>query len=177
MRNWTRTILGFASFFAVIPAMHAQAVYTASRSGRIEAGAGYMYLHNDYVDQANYGLSLWGDYDFTRLIGAEIEAHFGGIITPRDIGENAYLVGPRFSYRKHGVQVYGKVMFGRGTITNQVYDTSSSYNAIAGGGGVEYRILRKIKIRGDVEEQKWPGFQPRTLSPLSVTVGAMYVIH
>ncbi len=69
-------------------------------------------------------------------------------------------------------------MVGRATITNQDLNQSSSFNIIAFGGGVEYRILRKINIRVfDVEAQQWPDFKPNSLSPMVGTIGASYIIH
>ena len=168
-------LLGFSAFLS---SARAQAVYTATGNTRIQAGGGYLYLRTDYADRPTGGLTLWGDYDFNRLIGAEAEAHFGGIVSPEDIGENSYLVGPRFSYRRHKLTIYGKVMVGQGSISNQNLHSSSSYKMYAFGGGLEYKVTRKINIRAiDIEEQKWVHFQPNVLSPVAISIGAMYVIR
>ena len=146
--------------------MNAQAIYAAKENFRAQAGAGVLILKNDYTDRANQGITVWGDLDVYRfrsvLIGAEVNALFGGIITPNDIGENSYLVGPRFSFPHRKLNIYAKVLFGRGTITNQLLNQSSSYNIVpAYGGGVEYRVTRRINIRAvDVELQKWPDSSP-----------------
>jgi hypothetical protein len=178
MKKWMEVLMGAAGLLILAPALHAQAAPSGFYRSHIQAGIGGMYLNNDYTDKGNKGLSIWGDYDFTHLIGVEVEAHFGGIITPDDIGENSYLVGPRIMYHRRKATVYGKIMLGRGTITNQLYNQSSSYNIIpAYGGGLEYRV-RHFNIRVvDVELQKWPDFEPNTLSPLAITVGLSYVIR
>ncbi len=158
--------------------LQAQAVYTAYRNTRIQAGGGFLYLSPDYSDAHIKGISFWGDYDVRPWIGAEFSGHLGSIITPSDIAEDSYMIGPRAMYHKRKFTAYGKLLFGRATITNQDYNLSSSYNAYAFGGGLEYRATRKINIRAvDVELQKWPDFEPNTLSPVAITIGASYIIR
>jgi hypothetical protein len=179
MKKWIQTLFGAVSLLILIPSMHGQAVPAGFIRSHIQAGAGVMYLDNDYTERKNGGLTIWGDYDFTRLIGVEVEAHFGGIRSPDDIGENSYLVGPRLMYHKRRFTVYGKLMVGRGTITNQDFNQSSSYNILpAFGGGLDYRVTHNLNIRAvDVELQRWPDFEPNTLSPLAISIGLMYVIR
>jgi hypothetical protein len=170
-------ILGFASLLVLVPSLRAQAVYSADKKSMLQVGAGVLYLKPDYVDTSIEGASIWADYDFRRFIGVEADIHIGSIITPSDISENSYFVGPRFMYHRHKITAYGKFLFGRATITNQDNNQSSSYNAYAFGGGVEYRIMRKINIRVvDFELQQWPNFEPNTLSPLAISIGASYII-
>jgi hypothetical protein len=169
--------LCFMALLVLLPSLRGQAMYTASRGSQIQAGAGLLYLQPDYVDKSIKGVSFWGDYDFKRFLGAEASVHIGSIITPDDIAENSYMVGPRAMYHRRKLTVYGKLLFGRGTITNQDNNLSSSYNIYAFGGGVEYRVSRKINIRAvDIELQKWPNFEPNTLSPIAYTFGASYII-
>lgn len=178
MKKWFSTILGITCLLVLVSSARAQAVYTAERKTRIQAGAGGMYLNNDYSDRAVYGISAWGDYDFNRYIGAEAEVHFGTIITPDDISENSYLIGPKLSYRRQKFAVYGKLMIGKGTIKNTDTNGSATYNLYAFGGGLDYHLVRKFNIRViDFELQKWPDFEPNTLSPLAVSIGVMYIIR
>ncbi len=179
MKKWMHLLLGIAGLLVLVPASHGQAAPSGLYKSHIEAGAGVLYLNNDYTDRANKGLSVWGDYDFTRLFGVEVEAHFGSIITPDDVGENSYLVGPRLLYHKRKFTGYLKVMVGRGTIINQDFNQSSSFNILpAFGGGLEYRISHKLNVRiVDFEYQRWPDFEPDSLTPLAVSVGLMYVIR
>jgi hypothetical protein len=87
------------------------------------------------------------------------------------------MVGPRATIHRHKAALYGKLLFGRATITNQLQNLSSTYNSYAFGGGIEYRLNRKINLRvADVEIQKWPNFEPHTLSPVAITIGASYSI-
>ncbi len=173
----TGLILAFASLLALVPSLRGQAVYTASRSTSIQAGAGLLYLSPDYTNESIKGLSVWADYDFHKYLGVEVSYHDGSIITPADIAENSYMIGPRFLYRKRRFTGAAKFLFGRASIINQQYNLSTAYNAYAFGATLEYRLKRKINIRViDIESQKWPDFEPHTLTPLAITVGASYVI-
>ncbi len=178
MKNCLGTIFCLTFSLAFIPQLNAQAVYTAERTSRITVGAGGSYLNTDYAPKPTYGPSFFADIDVFRHLGLEAEGHFGGIISPDDIGENSYLAGPRAFIRRSRFTGYAKLMLGRGIITNQLFNLSSSYNIYAGGGGLEYRAARRITVRAiDFEMQKWPNFPPNGLSPLVVTVGASYIIR
>ncbi len=180
MIRTTRAALAglFALPLLASPPLHAQASYTATRSTRIQAGVGVLVLKNDYADAYNKGLTLFGDYDFCRFAGIEADAHFGGLVAPDQIGENSYLAGPRFTYRHRKATVYGKVLIGRGSITNQFSNLTASFNAFSYGGGVEYRLAHKLNLRlFDAELQKWPNFESHTLSPVAVTVGLAYILR
>jgi hypothetical protein len=178
MKNTRITVVAFAVLSFLVPSLRAQAVYTAYRNTRIQAGVGYLYLVPDYGAGHVQGFSFWGDYDVRPWIGVEASVHLGSIITPGDIAEDTYLVGPRLIYHKRKLAVYGKFLFGRATITNQNYNLSSSYNAYALGGGLEYRVAPRINIRAiDFEAQKWPDFPPSALSPTAITIGVSYIIR
>lgn len=177
-KKWSSLIVIVASLLAAVPSLHAQAVYTAQRTTRIQAGFGFLSLNPDYRPGTIIGVSVWGDYDFSKYVGAEISTHFGEFITPDDISENSYMIGPRFIYRHRALTGYGKALVGRATISNLRYNLSSSYNLYALGGGLEYRLARRFNVRLiDFEQQEWPSFQPHTLAPTVVTFGVSYSIH
>jgi len=167
-----------AAICCLLPLLRAQAVYTATRSGRIQAGAGGMYLNNDYSPQSDQGVSIWVDGDLTKFFGLEAEAHFGTVRSPADIGENSYLIGPRVSLHRGRFSPYAKLMVGRGTIINDFYNTSSSYNLFAYGGGLDYRFHGKFSWRAvDFELQNWHSFPPNGLAPYAISTGVMYQIR
>jgi hypothetical protein len=177
-KKWFSLILFAASLLVLAPTLRAQAVYTATRSTRIQAGVGVEYLQPDYTDKNVIGASVWGDFDFKKYLGLEASIHIGAINTPDDFSETSYMVGPRLLYRKRNLTGYGKLLAGRATLTNDRNSQSAGYNAYAFGGGIEYRALRKLNIRVvDLEIQKWPNFEPNTLSPLVITIGASYIIR
>lgn len=178
MKNHLGTILCLTFSLAFIQQLNAQAVYTAERTARISIGGGGSYLNTDYAPKPTYGPSFFADIDLFRHLGLEAEGHIGGVVSPDDIGENSFLAGPRVFLRRSRFTGYGKLMLGRGTITNQLFNLSSSYNIYAYGGGLEYRAARRITVRAiDFEQQKWPDFPPHGLSPLVMTVGASYIIR
>jgi len=175
-------IVCFATLLALAPSLRAQAVYTATRSTRIEAGAGVSLIQPDAFDKNIYGASVWGDYDFSKWIGAEFDVHISAI-TPEDYAENSYMVGVRGLYHYRKYTGYLKGLVGEASIVPQdllssyYHIPTKTYNAFALGGGVEYKVHPKINIRGDFELQQWPNYEPHTLSPLIVTIGASYIIR
>lgn len=177
MKNCLATLC-FIFSLACISQLNAQAVYTAERNSRISVGAGGSYVNTDYAPKPTYGPSFFADFDLFRHFGLEGEGHFGGVVSTDDIGENSYLVGPRAYLRRRRFTGYGKLMAGRGIITNQLFNLSSTYNIYAYGGGLEYLATRRISVRAiDFEMQKWNAFPPNGLSPLVVTIGASYIIR
>jgi hypothetical protein len=171
-------LFGVLSLLVLAPPSHAQADYTAIKNSRIEVGAGYMFLKPDYVETNIQGVAIWGDYDFFKFVGVEASVDLGTIITPSDINETSYQVGPRFLYHHRKFTGYGKILFGRATITNTENNLSSSYNMYSFGGGLEYKLRRRINIRVvDFDYQQWPNFEPHTLSPVAITFGASYIIR
>ena len=172
-------LLSAASLLFLVPSSQAQADYTASKGSRIQAGAGYLFLKPDYVETNIQGVSIWGDYDFWKFVGAEVSVNLGSIITPSDISENSYQVGPRFLYHRRRFTGYGKILFGRATLDKSNYvNQSIGYNIYSFGGGLEYKLTRRINIRAiDFDYQQWPNFEPHTLSPIAITAGASYIIR
>jgi opacity protein-like surface antigen len=158
-----------------------QATPTASRAGSIQLGIGAMFTSPDYGQKYIKGLTFYGDFDFAQHLGVEADIHYA-INTPQNESENTYLLGPRYTFRKKHFGVYAKGLLGLGQFGYQSGSFpnpySSTYFVYAFGGGVEYAPTRHINIRGfDVEFQKWPGFPPNGLSPITYTIGAAYVFH
>jgi hypothetical protein len=162
-----------------LPTLSAQASYTASRKADIQVGfAGSSYTL-DYGEGREKGFTVYGDYDFSRHLGVEALYRNASIITPHDIGENHFLVGPRIRFTRGRFVPYGKLLIGSGTINFQLgYNAAASkqtYLDYAFGGGVDLRATRHINVRlFDAEFQRWPGFPPHGLTPWGFSVGAAY---
>jgi hypothetical protein len=161
--------------------LHGQAVPTASRGGSIQLGLGGMLSNPDYGQSYIKGLTFYGDFDFTHHIGVEGDIHYA-IVTPSDISEDSYLIGPRYTLRHKKLSGYAKVLFGVGRFGTQAGSytviATTSYFEYGVGAGVEYMVTHNINIRPfDVEFQKWPTFAPSGLSPVTYTFGAAYVFH
>ena len=174
--KWPSVLGLIACAFGFSILAHAQAVPTASRWGTLQLGTGATLVSTDYTPEKAEGVTVYGDFDFTRHIGIEGDIHFGSLITPADLGEDSYLLGPRFVARHGRFSGYGKVLFGVGRLNYQYTNNTSSYTykVFAFGGGVDIRATRSINIRAiDVELQKWPGYI-NGLSPIVTTIGVAY---
>ncbi len=114
-----------------------------------------------------------------RHVGVEGVIHYASIIDPNDVGEDTYLIGPRFVVNKKRFAPYAKVLFGVGQLNLQ-FDTQphskSTHFAYAVGGGLDYKLTRKVNIRAiDFEYQHWSYLTG--LTPIVLTVGAAYSFH
>jgi hypothetical protein len=171
----------FAFVLGMSNMLHAQALPTASRLGSISAGAGWFLSNPDFGQKNIQGMTFYSDFDFGRHFGAEGEIHYS-IITPTDVSENHYVLGPRFILPQKHVAPYAKVLFGAGhfglQLGNNTLPQTNTYFTYVVGGGIDVHVLHHLDIRAiDLEVQKWPGFPPNGLTPWSGSVGAAYVFH
>jgi hypothetical protein len=159
-----------------------QALPTATARGRLQIGAGYTYANPDYGQKNIAGASGFADFDFSQYVGVEATVHYVAFVTPLDLAENTYLIGPRFTLPYHRFTLYTKLLAGYGDLVVQeiqdnVGHPSGFYFAYAGGGGLDIQATNRITIRAiDVEAQKWPNYG-NGLSPIVYTVGAAYRFH
>lgn len=162
-------------------ALNAQASPTATRSAFLQVGAGLSIFQPDYNPGTIKGYSVYGTFDITSHIGIEGDVHIVNVITPGDIAENTYLLGPRFTMSRGRLHPYAKALAGVGVFTFQpVYVTSSSssstHKMYAFGGGLDIKVKRHLNIRAiDFEYQRWPGVDANGITPFGITIGAAYV--
>jgi opacity protein-like surface antigen len=167
------TVLSLASIAG------AQALPTATAAGSLQAGLGYTYARPDYGQKAIQGVTAFADFDLGLHYGIEADAHIVSLVTPLDLAENTYLIGPRIILPHGRFKLYGKVLVGYGDLVIQeqqdnVGTKDGWFFTYAGGGGLDIRATDRITIRAiDVESQKWPNYG-NGLSPLVFTVGAAY---
>jgi opacity protein-like surface antigen len=171
----------FACVFGLSIFAHSQARPTAESRGTLQIGGGLSYASPDYGSGNNVGPTFFLNYDFTPNLGLEAAMHYTSIITPGDIGEDTYLLGPRYVFHHRRFMPYAKVLAGVGVINLQFdYAPHRKYSKFvyAFGGGLDYRVTRKVNVRViDFEYQQWPGFSPNGLSPYVITAGAAYTFH
>lgn len=164
---------------------HAQAVPMATRLGSVQVGAGFSFAISDYGPTYIKGYTIYGDADLWRRVGIEADVHQINILTPTDIGEDTYLIGPRFSLlRRDRVNVYAKVLGGIGRFEYQQgyyqHSHTDTFGAFSVGGGIDFRASQHINIRAiDIEAQKWPSFgtpgrPAHGLTPFVTTFGVAY---
>ena len=120
-----------------------------------------------------YGGGAYVDVHFSRWLQIEAEGrwlHFNELF---GINENTYLIGPRIApYTFHKFTPYGKALIGLG---NGSLLTGTTLT-IAYGGGVDYRLTRRLTLRCfDFEYQQWR-VTPTALYPYGGSVGLSYKI-
>ena len=154
----------------------AQAVPTASRNGALQLGVGGTIASPDYGARKIKGISVYGDFDFSKHIGIEGDLHYINLITPDGVGENSYLLGPRFLLPHNRFNPYAKALFGIGRF--QYLSGTYTYKIYSLGAGVDIRATHNFNVRAfDIEYQNWPGLKPHGLSPIALTFGVAYSIR
>ena len=181
-----RCILASAlSALALAPTLaHAQADPTMSRPGLLQAGVAISKISPDLVSQDITGITGYATFDVTPRLGAELSIHLGSVITPNDVAEDSFSIGPRYVYRiKDRYEPYAKVLFGIAkTVAQEPYVTASNPYGIPGtfgfvgfGAGLDIRVPHNITVRAiDLEYQDWYTWKPHGLSPVIYSIGASY---
>lgn len=173
--------------------LHAQAEPTASSDGDLQIGALFAYGNSDYSN-VNYhpsnfnGYGAYTTFDFRYHVG--IEGVFHQVNDPNSttgVYERTYEIGPRYVLRHGPYNPYGKLLYGRGVFNYPTVPddpthkpgpaANLAYNLITIGGGLDYRFMPGLKMRADLEYQKWLGFPPNNLSPVIVSIGVAYRFH
>jgi Outer membrane protein beta-barrel domain len=157
---------------------------TARRFSVTAGGMGSVFVPNDgshppYGTGADHlvGLGTYVDLHFTHWIQVEAEARW--LRFDQYAGEHIdnYFIGPRVPIHQFGrAQAYGKVLVGMGKMTfpnNYGYGT---FTALAYGGGIDYKLSRKLTLRAvDFEFQQWPRWLGSSaIYPYGVSVGIGY---
>lgn len=114
-------------------------------------------------------LTLEGEMRFLRFNG------FGGE------HQDDYLLGPKFTLLRRGrFTPYAKFVFGLGAVTFPYQIGNGTYFVYAPGGGVDYRLSRKLSVRGGYEYQFWPsapgipGEPDNGMHPNGFSIGVAY---
>lgn len=177
----------------------AQSKESAYQSGAgLQAGAEFSIFNPDYYCPSSSpfhcgggyplikGVGVFADYNIHPRWGVEGEArwlHWDG-----DQGqvESNYLIGGRYRvYRWRKLGIWAKFLVGIGGITTQGYpgpDTlKGTLFVYAPGASLDYKVNRRFSLRGDYEQQKWPGFavlppHNHGISPNGFSVGVAYAI-
>lgn len=171
-----KNIFFVAALLSTPAFLFAQASPTGIRRASLQVGAGFSNANTDYVPNRVNGTTIYADYDFFHHLG--LEGEFRYLKDGRsNIYEKTYEVGPRYSRTYGRFSPYVKGLYGRG-VFNFTYrgerTANLAYNLVAFGGGVDYRLLRHVNVRGEYEYQRWFGFPLHGLTPSAVTIGAAY---
>lgn len=141
---------------AVVWAQAAPAVLGGDHT--IWAGAEYSNFKPDFgPPQRLSGIGTYVDLNWSSRWSAEGEMRFlrfGGF---NGEAEDSYLAGPKISlFRRGRFKPYAKFLVGAGVIDFPYKIGNGSYFAFAPGGGIDYRVTRRIALRAEYEYQFWP---------------------
>jgi opacity protein-like surface antigen len=186
----TKNFLLFAALL-LLPTIGRAQVVAAGKGGneQLLVGATFSDFDPDYGYQRLYGIGAYVDYNVTPRWGGEAEVRFHRFNQLADIHEDNYLIGPKYNWHHKRFTVYGKGLLGLGYFNFPQNAAHGTYFDAALGGGVDYRLTRRIYVRGEYEYQIWPGFvgppdpnpiplanRPNGLTPNGFAVGASYRI-
>jgi len=183
MMKLSHFALAAVAFVSTVSLARAQNVPAATASA-LQVGGEVTVTNSDYAVKDIKGASLYATYDFTQHIGVELDLRDITFSTPDDLGERAYLIGPRYVYRFHNIfEPYARLTFGLGqTVAQESYvsrehGVPGTYGAYAFGGGLDILLPHHLTVRPiDYELQKW-SFPPNGLSPTALSFGLAYRIY
>jgi hypothetical protein len=148
----------------------------------LTAGGYYSNFYSDYNPVHLAGAGVYVDWElFSKWhIGAEGEARWLRFHQFQGSYEDNYLAGPRYSRRYGKFVPYAKILLGAGELEFNANEGHGGYLAMVTGGGVDYRLTRRVTIRlVDYEYQFWPsalggGLASNGLTPHGFSFGAGY---
>ncbi|TCK73742.1 hypothetical protein [Acidipila rosea] len=145
----------------------------------IAVGGTTTVAHLDYGKRWLGGASVFADINWNPRYGVEGEASWLWIHQQAQTHYSTYLVGPRISLGAFGrFRPYVKGLAGDGHFNFPYNYGVGNYLVIAGGGGTDYRLNSKFRIRvADFEYQYWPRFTFGAITPYSFSTGLRYTIY
>ena len=173
----------------LLPAFAVYGQVTPSVSGSrtvLTVGAGFSDFNPDFGVNWIYGATVWSDWTVFHGLGIEAEARtlpWNGIKIapyPTQLRQDSFAGGLRYQFHHYGkFQPYVKGLGGLGSIDFPTHTAApihhNTFGLEAFGGGLDYKLTRRIYIRGDYEYTRWPNFG-NGLTPDGFTVGASYRI-
>jgi len=152
----------------------AQVVPAADAGGMtISAGGTASYYYVGYGERKLLGATAFFDTETHRHIGVEGEARFLEFQQKANVHDETYLIGPRYSFHAMGkFYPYVKGLVGFGEFNFPYNYATGSYLVIAPGGGIDYRLSHRVRLRlADIEYQYWPQFTYGALPSYGVSSG------
>lgn len=156
----------------------AQAVESATTRGfYIDAGAMASGFSPGDRRHPVIGAGTYIDFHFTHWIQVEAEGRWMPWHGYYGETQSNYLIGPRvpvYHLGRRG-QLYGKALIGLGKM-DFAFGGYGSFTALAFGGGLDYKLTRKLTWRPvDFEYQYWPVWiQNDSLHPYGFSTGMAY---
>ena len=205
MRNWLlqhRLPLILAILASFTHPLFAQSALSKFQSNlTLNAGALISAFDPDYGPNNLAGIGVWADAGVVHGFGLEAEGRWLRLNEYQSVNQDHYLIGPRYEFRHlerfspnlerispslkrvrpylERVTPYAKILGGSGYMNFQNHIATGHFGALAYGGGLDFRLNRRVNIRAlDVEIQQWPQFAVATqsLHPVGVSAGVSYRI-
>ncbi|MFT4112243.1 outer membrane beta-barrel protein [Silvibacterium sp.] len=127
----------------------------------------------DYGKRDLGGIGIFADADLNNRIGLTGEANWMRLHQFADTHFSTYMGGPRLNFNTRGNwRPYLKVVAGGGLFNFPYNYATGSYFVVAGGGGLDYHIAPRWRVRvADFEYQYWPQFTFGAIHPYGVSAG------
>ena len=180
MRHPILLLLSFLSVvFGAAGSAGAQASPTATGpGGYLVLGVGASAYHIEYGQRTLGGLQGW--VDFKPIPRLSLEGEVRRLDRNEDLGTHAttFLLGPRFSRQRRGIEPYGKVLAGSGHFVFPYSYATGNYFVVSGGGGVDVHLGNRLRVRVvDFEYQRWPRFSFGSMPSYGVSAGISYTFY
>jgi hypothetical protein len=166
-------IVLLAACLGLTHAAYAQAVPAGERGGlSLSAGGTASGYSLGYGDQKLLGMSAFVDVDGRQHLGVEGEARWLSFYQTNQEHASTFMIGPRYSLYFGRFQPYAKGLVGVGHFTYPYLFGHDDGLVVAPGGGVDFRLTRRIRLRAvDFEYQLWPQFHYGLMSSYGVSTG------
>lgn len=143
----------------------------------ISAGATASGYYVQYGDQKMVGVSAFVDADTRRRIGLEVEGRWLEFHEMANVHTETYTIGPRYHLTFGRFQPYVKGLVGFSEFNFPYNYAHGSYLVLAPGGGLDFRLTHRIRIRAaDFEYQYWPQFTYGAMTSYGVSTGLKILI-
>lgn len=166
---------------AIFPELsaRAQSNTTASRTGDLQIGAGFVFAKSNYnFTPINlFGGSLYTTFDIRNHWGGEFNFRHTRASSDSTVYERTYEIGPRIFIARGPLIPYAKILYGRGVYNFHNNIANIAFNMYTFGGGADFQLRRSINLRADYEYQTWMGFPITNLHPSVITIGVAYHFH
>jgi len=162
-----------AACLALARAASGQVVPAADAGGlMLSAGATASGYYLQYGERKMLGVTGFVDADTRRRLGLEGEARWLVFRQTEDVHVSTYAIGPRYRMNIGRFQPYAKGLVGFGEFNYPYNYAHGSYLVVAPGGGIDFRLNRRIHLRlADFEYQYWPRFTFGAMSSFGVSSG------
>lgn len=179
--HWLVCFIAMAVACFVPVRLQAQASYTASRAGDLQAGVGGSFGRSNYdspelggTGDSLRGIDLYSTFDFKPHFGVEANFRQTKPSYGEQVYERTYEIGGRYVFPLGPLRPYAKAMYGRGVFNYPDNIANLAYNLYSLGVGADFRLLPSVNLRLDYEHQHWFSFPLAPLEPNLVTIGVAY---